>query len=292
MPLHRKTFIRQDIIADLLYQVLQGTLPHDITFTPLPDNYLLIDEILLIPQFQQYACSFEDLVEVVHADSLLRFSVRGSKVRLKPPELNQDRNVVLSKKLAWILRHGAEKTGLQYREGGYLYLDEVLQLSAFSGFSVEDVRRVVEVNDKRRYDLSTEPGTSRLRIRAFQGHSVPIEGLELTPIVDASQFPTVIHGTYFKNWETIRTEGLKRMARTHIHFAPGETGDAGVISGMRASAEVLIYIDLAKAMQDGIHFYLSENQVILSEGDANGCLPPKYFTAAYQRHPRLPLPLV
>ncbi|KAF6775548.1 hypothetical protein AHF37_05288 [Paragonimus kellicotti] len=222
--------------------------------------------------------------------SLLICSIRCYKelyhMTLHSLPFQQDKNVILSKKLAWILRHGAEKTGLQYKEGGYLYLDEILQLSAFNGFSVEDVRRVVELNDKRRYDLSTEPGTNRLQIRAFQGHSVPIEGLELTPIVDPSQFPAVIHGTYFKNWETIRTEGLKRMARTHIHFAPGETGEAGVISGMRASAEVLIYIDLAKAMQDGINFYLSENQVILSKGDANGCLPPKYFTAVYQRHPR------
>ena len=39
------------------------------------------------------------------------------------------------------------------------------------------------------------------------------------------------------------------MNRTHIHFAPGLPKESGVISGMRASAQVYIYIDMEKALK-------------------------------------------
>jgi hypothetical protein len=70
----------------------------------------------------------------------------------------------------------------------------------------------------------------------------------LIPICHASEIPTVIHGTYFKNWTKIKTEGLSRMNRLHIHFSPGETGDSQVVSGMRSSCQLYIYIDAEKAL--------------------------------------------
>jgi 2'-phosphotransferase len=56
------------------------------------------------------------------------------------------------------------------------------------------------------------------------------------------------------------------MARTHIHFAIGYPGDQNVISGMRFSSEIIIEIDVPKAMQAGITFQKSKNNVILSKG--------------------------
>jgi 2'-phosphotransferase len=48
--------------------------------------------------------------------------------------------------------------------------------------------------------------------------------------------------------------------------------------GMRTSAQVLIYIDIQKALDAGILFYLSDNGVILSEGDERGFISPAFFT--------------
>ena len=48
----------------------------------------------------------------------------------------------------------------------------------------------------------------------------------------------VIHGTNFKAWNEIQRTGLNKMKRNHIHFAAGEPGSEGVISGMRATAQV------------------------------------------------------
>ncbi|TGZ61136.1 hypothetical protein CRM22_008148 [Opisthorchis felineus] len=206
----------------------------------------------------------------------------------RAPGATKDKyDVLLSKKLAWVLRHGAAKVGLKYMPGGFLYLDELLGLAKFRGVTEAEIRHVVDNNDKRRFEMFMDPESGRMKIRAIQGHSVQISNPAHTLITIPSEFPTVLHGTYFRNWEKIRTEGLKRMGRTHIHMAVGEPGDCGVISGVRANVEVLIYIDLARAMADGYRFYVTPNRVILTEGNTDGCLPPKYFKAAYQLRPRL-----
>lgn len=52
--------------------------------------------------------------------------------------------------------------------------------------------------------------------------------------------------------------------------------DDEVISGMRSSCEVMISIDVASAMADGVRFYRSSNNVILTSG-LDGTLDAKYF---------------
>ena len=73
------------------------------------------------------------------------------------------------------------------------------------------------------------------------------------------------------------------MARNHIHFAIGMPDKKGVISGMRSSCEIVIEINLAKAMYGDhkIPFYISPNDVILCEGLNDGSLPPQYFRTVY-----------
>jgi 2'-phosphotransferase len=52
---------------------------------------------------------------------------------------------------------------------------------------------------------------------------------------------------------------------------------------MRESAQVLIYIDVQKALDAGISFFLSENGVVLTEGDKRGFLSPEYFLRVEDR---------
>lgn len=48
-------------------------------------------------------------------------------------------------------------------------------------------------------------------------------------------------------------------------------------AGMRTSSHVLIYIDVQKALDAGIKFWLSDNGVVLTEGDERGYLPKTFF---------------
>jgi 2'-phosphotransferase len=134
---------------------------------------------------------------------------------------------------------------------------------------------------------------SRYLIRATQGHSLKtIEASAyLTPITlqDPKGLPeTVVHGTFYGAWERILASGgLKSMGRVHVHFATGprvedvldrgkkDGGGPGggkktdvVISGMRADAQILIYVDIRRALEAGVEFWKSENGVVLTEGVA------------------------
>lgn len=182
----------------------------------------------------------------------------------------------MSKTLSWLLRHAAEKQGLKLSPEGFICVDELLRHPSLNRYTISDIRRVVKNNDKQRFTLRNIGDV--LEIRANQGHSIQaIERLELTPILDASSVNNVIHGTYMELWPKIKKEGLSRMRRVHIHFASGLPNDPNVISGIRRDVNVFIYIDLKKALAAGLKFFHSSNRVILSTGDENGVIPPRFF---------------
>lgn len=191
--------------------------------------------------------------------------------------------VRLSKSLSWLLRHGARTAGLQVRPDGYARVSDVLANAMFKDVTFLQLQEIVNRDQKNRYHLLFEPcpspgpNTSDVWwIRANQGHSIKDIKLDLQLISSASEIPLAVHGTTRKAWELIATHGLSRMKRNHVHLAQGVPG-SGVLSGMRNSSEVLIFIDVQKAIDAGIKFYLSENGVVLTEGDAKGLLGPQFF---------------
>jgi len=105
---------------------------------------------------------------------------------------------------------------------------------------------------------------------------VPIPSEELDTL------PTIVHGTYQHMWtESISKQGLSRMNRNHIHFAAGlPDPKKGVISGMRKTCDVYIYVNTAKcAANPDIQFYRSANGVILTAGvKGEGILPMEYIS--------------
>ncbi|PWN41591.1 phosphotransferase KptA/Tpt1 [Ceraceosorus guamensis] len=232
-----------------------------------------------------------------------------------PPE------VVLSKALSWLLRHGALKEKLAIRPDGFVKVEDVLKSSRIKSIqlppdgrkvSLEDVKEVVQSNEKKRFELREEEGEHW--IRAVQGHSlqnvscVDVEMTRLTldnlailaaphasplgssngPAADA-QVPGyenpgpqvyVLHGTNKAAWELIKSSGgLSRMKRQHIHLAAGRPG-SGVISGMRTSSPLILHVDLVSALADGIPFLIASNGAVLTPGiehqGQHGVLPLKY----------------
>ncbi|XP_062379896.1 tRNA 2'-phosphotransferase 1 isoform X2 [Sardina pilchardus] len=196
-------------------------------------------------------------------------------------------DVRLSKSMSYALRHGSSKMGLHMNPDGFVFVDDLLSHPQFRSFSLEDVERVVANNDKQRFKLCRHKENERLQIRANQGHSVQVADLELRAVhPEAPDLPQEgIHGSYLKHWPSIRNQGLSRMGRTHIHLASGLPGEQGVISGMRKNCDVAIYIDVPKAISDGIPFFWSENGVLLTPGDSEGKLAPCYFRRAVQLKP-------
>ncbi|XP_058016079.1 tRNA 2'-phosphotransferase 1 [Ahaetulla prasina] len=220
-------------------------------------------------------------------EALQNSARRERKRKSRRRSRDQDPDVRLSKALSYALRHGAENLGLRMSSDGFVDVGEILHLPQFKAWSEEDVKRIVETNEKQRFALCQHPSSGHLQIRANQGHSLQVPGLELTPLQTLQDFPeTVAHGTLLCHWPAIRQRGLSRMGRTHIHLAPGLPGEGAVLSGMRLSSEVAIIIDVPKALADGISFFRSANGVILTPGNADGLLLPRYFSRALQLQPR------
>ncbi|KLO17992.1 hypothetical protein SCHPADRAFT_820636 [Schizopora paradoxa] len=208
----------------------------------------------------------------------------SGKLRGNPRESEEVR---ISKTLSYILRHGAKSEGLRMREDGYVQVRDLLTLPKMSSLNIMSLEKIVKEDSKMRYHLLFEPkgdaseSSARMNpdcwwIRANQGHSLKDVKLDHAPLTDSGQVPMAVHGTTLSAWKSIQTQGLSRMKRQHIHLAQGVAG-TGVVSGMRNSSEVLIFIDLEKAMKAGIKFVLSSNGVVLTEGDENGFLHPQFF---------------
>ncbi|GJE91295.1 RNA 2'-phosphotransferase [Phanerochaete sordida] len=209
----------------------------------------------------------------------------GTKASGKQRGLRTDSpEVRLSKTVTWILRHGADQEGLQLRPDGYARVQELLDRPKVKDLTFEGLEDIVQKDAKGRFSLIQEPDPKSNSdepvwwIRANQGHSMKAVKLDLQPVQNVSDIPTAVavHGTNAVAWELIKTQGLRKMERNHIHLAQGVPG-TGVISGMRVTATILIWIDVQKALDAGIKFFLSANGVVLTEGDDAGVLRPEFF---------------
>jgi 2'-phosphotransferase len=52
---------------------------------------------------------------------------------------------------------------------------------------------------------------------------------------------------------------------------------------MRKNSSILVYVDVEAAMKAGIKFFVSENGVILTEGNEEGFLPYEFFKRVESR---------
>ncbi|THF71069.1 RNA 2'-phosphotransferase [Deinococcus sp. Arct2-2] len=162
----------------------------------------------------------------------------------------------LSHQLSYLLRHAPHEAGLTLQPGGWVPLSPVL---AHLGVSREQVARVVAASDKQRFSLEGE------RIRANQGHSVPVD-LDLLP----TEPPAVLyHGTFPAALPSIRAAGLKPMNRHHVHLSP-DTATATKV-GARRGSPVVLTIRASQMHAAGHLFYVSANGVWLSEH-----VPPQF----------------
>jgi putative RNA 2'-phosphotransferase len=159
-----------------------------------------------------------------------------------------------SKKLSWLLRHGANEAGLEMDAAGWAEIEDVRRVLHMGRAALESS---VLDNTKQRLEVR---GT---RIRASQGHSlaampVTCDALEASwERHDASA--SVFHGTRVTALEGIAREGILPGARTHVHLA--EAVDSGV--GKRASVDVMLEVSPTALGALGIGIYRSPNGVLL-----------------------------
>lgn len=165
--------------------------------------------------------------------------------------------VKLSKRLSYLLRHAPHEAGLTLEAGGWVPLAPLLK---YLKVTRQEVERVVAENDKQRFSLDGD------RIRANQGHSVPVD-LELKPQIP----PAVLyHGTHPNVLASILKSGLKPMSRHHVHLSEDQETASKV--GARRGKPVILTIQAARMHDAGHVFYCSENGVWLVDS-----VPPEFI---------------
>jgi putative RNA 2'-phosphotransferase len=169
-----------------------------------------------------------------------------------------------SKLLSLVLRHQPEIAGVELAAAGWTDVGRLLEGLARAGrpLSREELLEVVAKNDKRRFEMSADGA----RIRASQGHSVPVD-LGYLP---AEPPPVLYHGTSEGAVPSIRVEGLVKGSRhdVHLHADPAVARRVGGRHGV----PVPLAIDAAAMRAAGLVFRVSTNGVWLTES-----VPPEFI---------------
>jgi putative RNA 2'-phosphotransferase len=170
----------------------------------------------------------------------------------------------ISKFLSMVLRHQPEFIGIKMDEAGWVEVQELLLKSSAKGvqIDIEILKIVVQNNDKQRFSFNED----QTKIRASQGHSVAVD-LGYTP----QNPPDVLfHGTTIEVLPKILKEGLKRMARHHVHLSKDK--ETAIKVGSRRGNPLILKINAFKMKNAGHQFFLSDNGVWLTEE-----VPPQFL---------------
>ncbi|MBB1256977.1 RNA 2'-phosphotransferase [Streptomyces sp. OF3] len=177
--------------------------------------------------------------------------------------MDEQRLTRVSKYLSRHLRHRPEGIGIRLDEHGWVAVPVLLRAAARHGFPIDraELETVVTANDKQRFALDRDAD----RIRAQQGHSVPVD-LGLPPR-EPPDF--LFHGTVGRFLPAIRREGLRPMRRHAVHLSTDR--DTALRVGARRGRPVVLTIRSGEMHRDGHVFRLSGNGVWLVTA-----VPPRY----------------
>ncbi|WP_435297737.1 RNA 2'-phosphotransferase [Streptomyces sp. YPW6] len=184
--------------------------------------------------------------------------------------MDERRTVTVSKYLTKHLRHQPERIGLTLDENGWVPVDDLLRAAARHGFPLTraELDHAVATNDKRRFAVESggAGGVDGDRIRAHQGHTVAVD-LDLPPAEPPAH---LYHGTVARVMDAIRAEGLRPMARHHVHLSPDRETATRV--GARRGRPLVLTVDAGGMHRAGHVFRVSANGVWLADA-----VPPAFL---------------
>ena len=160
------------------------------------------------------------------------------------------------KELSYLLRHDKD---YNFDEHGWR---EVSDLVNNQGYTIEEIDELVKTNDKKRYEYNED----KTKIRARQGHSVNVD----VELKEAQPPKTLYHGTSTRFLGSILREGILKMSRLYVHLS--DNVETAIKVGKRHGKHVVLYVDSEQMAKDGCKFWLSNNNVWLTE-----YVDPKYI---------------
>lgn len=153
------------------------------------------------------------------------------------------------KQLSYLLRHDKE---YEFDKHGWR---EVKDLIKNHNYTFEELEEIVETNDKQRYEFNE----AKTKIRARQGHSVDVD-VELTETIPPH---ILFHGTATRFLQSIHKNGINKGSRKFVHLSQDE--ETAMKVGQRHGNPYVIQINAKQMAEDGIKFYLSNNNIWLTD---------------------------
>lgn len=174
------------------------------------------------------------------------------------------KDIEISKFLSLVLRHKPEELGIVLDEAGWTDVATLLRKLQERRMDVSEeyLHHIVETNSKKRFAFND----TKDKIRASQGHSVEVElGLQaVTP-------PDILyHGTAENNVPSILEKGLEKRSRNYVHLSADT--ETAIKVGQRHGKPIVLTILAEKMVKSGCNFYLSENNVWLTDS-----VPPEFI---------------
>lgn len=182
--------------------------------------------------------------------------------------MNERDRTRLSKFLSFVLRHEPGAIGVELDEAGWISVETLLEASRAHGTEITRpmLEEIVATSPKRRFAFSRDTQC----IRAVQGHSIEVD-LKYAPSVP----PDILyHGTVDDFITAIRSQGLLRMSRQHVHLSADATTARTV--GARRGRPVVLEVLARQMHEDGFAFFMATNGVWLTEH-----VPPTYIQLAH-----------
>lgn len=167
--------------------------------------------------------------------------------------MSKNKRNKLSGFISLVLRHKPEAAGVELDDFGYVLVDDLIKGTNESGreLNLDILKLIVKEDEKGRYSFSKDFS----RIRANQGHSIPVD------VEMKSEIPpdVLYHGTSEKSIESIFASGIEKKGRNFVHLSSDL--DTALKVGARHGKPVILEVDSKKMFEDGVDFLLSENGV-------------------------------
>ncbi|KAK6142918.1 hypothetical protein DH2020_023266 [Rehmannia glutinosa] len=185
-----------------------------------------------------------------------------------------DKIDALGRLLTRVLRHMASELKLDMRSDGYVKVQALLKLNLktfanipLRSHTIDEVREAVRRDNKQRFSILEENGELRY-----------------------GQIKATLYS--LRAWDLQEKLGINSRGGSQAHE---EITCAFLLwladrwRSMRRDVNVLIFLDVRKALEEGMRLYISDNRVILTEG-FDGVVPVKYFQKIESWPKREPIP--
>ncbi|KAJ7860441.1 KptA family-domain-containing protein [Mycena olivaceomarginata] len=215
--------------------------------------------------------------------SRIQYSGRRFLTQNLPP--SEDPLKLFTRRLNWLLRHGAVPPVMTLRPDGFVRLGDVRNLGLFRNLLPGEFDELLARDESRSFKIISEydprVGADAPWIRARMGHSIKSVDWSVKRILTPEKVPMLVHRLDVETWMLARHHGIQPHPTDGlIHLQPvaatQKFGDE--------TSDIYVFLDIPKMLAAGIPLWRSTRGGIawLTTGDVNGVLPPQMFLEALQ----------